>query len=135
MRQGISDDALFSGAKSNLWQQDENGNWRIDPERDALRMANHTRVFHHKPTEAECIEAVQQQYYSGEGAIQYAPEAIARGNADIFHTPELKQEFIEIYTSLGVEETRNWLKTNYPEMPEHELEHRLQRYGLNPCGK
>lgn len=135
MRQGISDDAVFSGAKSNLWQQDENGNWRIDPDRDALRMANHTRVFHHKPTEAECIEAVQQQYYSGEGAIQYAPEAIARGNADIFHTPELKQEFIEIYTSLGAEETRNWLKTNYPEMPEHELEHRLQRYGLNPCGE
>jgi len=25
----------------------EHGNWRIDPERDALRMANHTRVFHH----------------------------------------------------------------------------------------
>lgn len=135
MRQGVSDDALFSGAKSNLWQQDENGNWRIDPERDALRMANHTRVFHHKPTEAECIEAVQQQYYSGEGAIQYAPEAIARGNADIFHTPELKQEFIEIYTSLGLAETRNWLKTNYPEMPDDEVEHRLERYGLNPCGK
>ena len=135
MRQGISDDALFAGAKSNLWQQDENGNWRIDPERDALRMANHTRVFHHKPTEQECIDAVQQQYYSGEGAIQYAPEAIARANADIFHTPELKQEFIETYTSLGVEETRNWLKTNYPEMPDVELKHRLERYGLNPCGK
>jgi ribonucleotide reductase class II len=133
MRQGISSDELFSQAKSNLWQQDENGNWRIDPERDALRMANHTRVFHHKPTEAECIEAVQQQYYSGEGAIQYAPEAIARANADIFHTPELKQEFIEIYTSLGLEETRNWLKTNYPEMPDAEVKHRLERYGLNPC--
>lgn len=133
MRQGISDDELFAQAKSNLWQQDDQGNWRIDPERDALRMANHTRVFHHKPTEAECIEAVRQQYYSGEGAIQYAPEAIARANADIFPTPELKQEFIEIYTSLGLEETRNWLKTNYPEMPDYEVEHRLQRYGLNPC--
>ncbi len=135
MRQGISDDELFSQAKSNLWQQDNQGNWRIDPERDALRMANHTRVFHHKPTEAECIEAVRQQYYSGEGAIQYAPEAIARANADIFHTPELKQEFIEIYTSLGLEETRNWLKTNYPQMSDYEVEHRLQRYGLNPCGE
>ncbi len=135
MRQGISDDELFSQAKRNLWQQDDQGNWRIDPERDALRMANHTRVFHHKPTEAECIEAVRQQYYSGEGAIQYAPEAIARANADIFHTPELKQEFIEIYTSLGLEETRNWLKTNYPQMSDYEVEHRLQRYGLNPCGE
>jgi ribonucleotide reductase class II len=50
MRQFDSDDDLAAAAKDNLWQQDEEGNWRIDPERDALRMANHTRVFHHKPT-------------------------------------------------------------------------------------
>lgn len=133
MRQFDSNDQLAATAKANLWQQDEHGNWRIDPERDALRMANHTRVFHYKPTEAECIEAVRQQYYSGEGAIQYAPEAIARANADIFPTSELKQKFIKIYTSLGLEETRNWLKTNYPKIPDYEVEHRLQRYGLNPC--
>ncbi len=35
MRQGVSEDELFANAKGNLWHQDENGNWRIDPERDA----------------------------------------------------------------------------------------------------
>ena len=50
MRQFNSDDTLGATAKDNLWQQDENGSWRIDPERDALRMSNHTRVFHKKPT-------------------------------------------------------------------------------------
>jgi len=133
MRQGLSSDDAFAQAKANLWQQDAAGNWRIDPERDALRMANHTRVFHHKPTETECIEAVRKQFYSGEGAIQYAPEAIARANIDLLPTPELKQEFLEVYTSLGAEEAKNWLKHYKPEMPDAEIEHRLERYGLNPC--
>lgn len=97
MRQGVSEDAAFSIAKDNLWQQDEAGNWRIDPERDALRMANHTRVFHHKPTEQECVDAVRKQFYSGEGAIQYAPEAIARSNGDLLNTIEKKQRFVELY--------------------------------------
>jgi ribonucleotide reductase class II len=48
MRQFDSGDELAAAAKDNLWQQDDQGNWRIDPERDALRMANHTRVFHRK---------------------------------------------------------------------------------------
>jgi len=49
MRQSDSDDDLFimlkaiSGNKTSMVTG-------IDPERDALRMANHTRVFHHKPT-------------------------------------------------------------------------------------
>ncbi|MGD1909009.1 MAG: ribonucleoside-triphosphate reductase, adenosylcobalamin-dependent [Leptolyngbyaceae cyanobacterium] len=78
MRQFASDDTLAASAKDNLWQQDENGNWRIDPERDSLRMANHTRVFHHKPTLEECTDAVRKQFYSGEGAIQWAGEAERR---------------------------------------------------------
>jgi ribonucleotide reductase, class II len=69
MRQFNANDKLGATAKDNLWQQDEHGNWRIDPERDALRMSNHTRVFHHKPTLEECVAAVQKQYHSGEGAI------------------------------------------------------------------
>jgi ribonucleotide reductase class II len=135
IRQFAAEDALGATAKDNLWQQDESGNWRIDPERDALRMANHTRVFHHKPTLAEVTEAVSKQFYSGEGAIQYAPEAIARSNADLFTAPQLKAEFLEVYTSLGRSEAKGWMRTQYPEMPEDELEHRFQRYGLNPCGK
>jgi len=132
MRQGVSSDDAFAGAKENLWQQDESGNWRIDPERDALRMANHTRVFHHKPTEDECINAVRKQFYSGEGAIQYAPEAIARSNCDLLTTPELRLAFLRAYNQGKAAE---WLQSHYPQMPADEVAHRLQRYGLNPCGE
>jgi ribonucleotide reductase class II len=82
MRQFSSDDQLAAGAKENLWMQDSEGNWRIDPERDALRMANHTRVFHQKPSLDECLEAVRKQYYSGEGAIQWAGEAKRRADGE-----------------------------------------------------
>ncbi len=132
MRQFSSEDTLGSVAKDNLWQQDEAGNWRIDPERDALRMANHTRVFHRKPTEQECVDAVRKQYYSGEGAIQWAGEAIARSNADLITTPELKRDFLSAYVK---GEGKEWLRSQQPEVSEHELEHRLQRYALNPCGE
>ena len=135
MRQFAADDELGSTAKDNLWQQDEQGNWRIDPERDALRMANHTRVFHRKPTREECIAAVRKQFYSGEGAIQWAGEAVARANADLLATPELKQTFLNIYASQGPGGARRWLKDYWPTLLEAELEHRLQRYGLNPCGE
>ncbi len=130
IRQGDSDDDLFANAKANLWQQDEHGNWRIDPERDALRMANHTRVFHHKPTLEECVDAVRKQYYSGEGAIQWAGEAIARANCDLLTTSELRLSFLKAY-ELG--NAKKWLQERYPQIPLSELEHRLARYGLNPC--
>ncbi len=133
MRQFDSNDQGAAGAKENLWQQDAQGNWRIDPERDALRMANHTRVFHRKPTKEETFEAVRKQFYSGEGAIQYAPEAIARANADLLTHPDLKQEFLGIYDELGIEEAKTWIRQYRPEMSDQELEHRFQRYGLNPC--
>jgi len=132
MRQFDSADALGATAKDNLWQQDENGNWRIDPERDALRMANHTRVFHHKPTLEECIAAVRKQFYSGEGAIQYAPEAIARANADILRDPQEKQAFIHAYIA---QQGREFISNRIPHISPQELEHRLGRYGLNPCGE
>lgn len=134
MRQGNSNDELFVNAKSNLWQQDEHGNWRIDPERDALRMANHSRVFHHKPSLEECVEAVRQQYYSGEGAIQWAGEAIARANADILQTDALKQEFLKTYAT-SQENACSWLQDHHPEISNEEVEHRLSRYALNPCGE
>ncbi len=132
MRQGISSDEPFAVAKDNLWQQDANGNWRIDPDRDVLRMANHTRVYHHKPTEQECVDAVRKQFYSGEGAIQYAPEAITRSNCDLLTNSELRSEFLQAYNQGTAKE---WLQQRYPQMSPDELEHRLQRYGLNPCGE
>ena len=132
MRQGSSEDKLFENAKGNLWQQDDFGNWRIDPERDALRMANHTRVFHHKPTLDECVEAVRKQYYSGEGAIQWAGEAVARANCDLLKTPKLKREFVRAYEE---GKASVWILDRYPDMVPYELEHRLARYALNPCGE
>jgi ribonucleotide reductase, class II len=132
MRQGCSNDAEFATAKDNLWQQDEAGNWRIDPDRDALRMANHTRVFHTKPTHQECTDAVRKQFYSGEGAIQYAPEAIARANADLLPDRAAQLAFIQAYeTGAGMAH----LQGLSPNMAMDELEHRLGRYGLNPCGE
>ncbi|MBD2138110.1 ribonucleoside-triphosphate reductase, adenosylcobalamin-dependent [Anabaena sp. FACHB-1237] len=130
MRQFVSDDELGSKAKDNLWQQDAQGNWSIDPERDALRMANHTRVFHHKPTLNECIESVQKQYYSGEGAIQWAGEAVARANIDLLTTQELKIDFVQAYQQ---GKGKDWIQERYPKIDNQELEHRLSRYGLNPC--
>jgi ribonucleotide reductase, class II len=130
MRQFNSDDQLAAVAKENLWQQDAEGNWRIDPERDALRMANHTRVFHRKPTLEESTAAVRKQYYSGEGAIQWAGEAIARSNADLLSTFELKTAFIHAYDQ-GT--GQQWLQKHYPHLSLKELDHRLGRYGLNPC--
>ena len=135
MRQFSAEDQSAAGAKENLWQQDSEGNWRIDPERDSLRMANHTRVFHSRPDRATVLEAVTKQFQSGEGAIQFAPEAIARSNADLLPTPELRSEFIAIYCDQGRDEAGRWLKAHHLDIGEAELEHRLNRYGLNPCGE
>ena len=109
MRQFDSHDGVATGAKENLWQQDEDGNWRIDPTRDALRMANHTRVFHEKPSEAHVSEAVRKQFYSGEGAIQWAGEAIARSNTDLLDTDEKKKRFLAHYR-VSEDSARAYLK-------------------------
>ncbi|WP_320676727.1 ribonucleoside-triphosphate reductase, adenosylcobalamin-dependent [Prochlorococcus sp. MIT 1300] len=135
MRQFSESDSIAANAKDNLWQQDSEGNWRIDPERDALRMANHTRVYHTRPSLEVLKEAVTKQFHSGEGAIQFAPEALARANADILKTTELREEFIDIYCDQGKDEASKWLQKNYGPIQQTELKHRLGRYGLNPCGE
>jgi len=132
MRQFAFDDERGATAKDNLWQQGEDGNWRIDPQRDALRMANHTRIFHHKPSKEECIAAVRKQYYSGEGAIMWAGEAVARANCDLLPTPALRVEFLQSYEQ---GQANQWLAANYPHLATDEIEHRLARLGLNPCGE
>jgi ribonucleotide reductase class II len=134
MRQFSADDYAASVAKDNLWLQDSEGHWSIDPERDALRMANHTRVFHTKPDRHTVLEAVTKQYYSGEGAIQFAPEAIARSNADILATQTQRNQFVELYCE-DVEIASAYLWMQKPDMPYEELLHRMSRYGLNPCGE
>jgi ribonucleotide reductase class II len=137
MRQFDSSSELL---KLNLWQQDESGNWKIDPERDAYRMGNHTRVYHQKPTREECIDAVRNQYYSGEGAIQWAGEAIARSNVDLLDTPNLKKEFLRIYKPYpGDSDAISMLAyiahRKGITLDEKEIEHRISRYSTNPCGE
>lgn len=131
IRQFNADSPLL---KENLWVEID-GQWRIDPKRDALRAANHTRVYHTKPSEAECIEAVRKQFQSGEGAIQYAPEAIARSSADLLNTDDLRRQFLAIYTEQGKDAAGAFLLSLSPEQSEREVSDRLRRYGLNPCGE
>ncbi len=135
MRQFSAGDQAASSAKDNLWRQDESGAWSIDPERDALRMANHTRVFHSRPSFADVLKAVTKQFHSGEGAIQFAPEAIARANADIFSNEAAHRWFVSVYCTSGREAAGGYLKMRRPGMSDAELAHRMGRYGLNPCGE
>ncbi len=140
IRQFSSDDKLALTAKDGLWVVDDDGKWRIDPKRDALRMSNHTRVFHQKPTLDECIEAVREQYHSGEGAIQWAGESVMRANVDLLDTPSKKSIFLQEYEVSRID-ARNYLEflldnssiesTNV----QKELDHRMMRYGTNPCGE
>lgn len=138
IRQGSPSDQFFTTSKDNLWNVDENGVWSIDPKRDSLRMANHTSVYHAKPTRDECIESVRKQYYSGEGAIQWAREAIARANGDILDEGDkeiflnatekiapvfLWQKYKEYCDRIGIKDT------------SAEFMHRSSRYALNPCAE
>lgn len=120
--------------KLGLWKEVD-GEWKIDPDRDALRMANHTRVYHSKPTEEECIEAVRSQFHSGEGAIMYAPEAIARGSIDLLNTDVKRKQFIQEYEISPDSAVRFLDRLVYGRTDTHELTHRMTRYGLNPCGE
>lgn len=155
IRQGSPYDTNFVGLKDNLWQEAKDG-WSIDPEREALRMANHTSVFHTKPTLEQCVESVTKQYFSGEGAIMFAPEAIARANADILGTEEDRKLFIKNYVSVAkyheqtapyymraalpetvaeLAKNRTDIKGAIQGIRSDEWEHRSKRYGLNPCGE
>lgn len=140
MRQFSESDELAATAKLGLYSQDENGNWRVDPKKEALRMANHTRCYHTKPSYDAVEAAVSLQFSSGEGAIQYVPEAVARANADLLGpVPNGKAGFIAAYTELGRETAKKFLLRCAEEigykMDERELNHRMDRYGLNPCGE
>ena len=139
MRQFSEADTEATTAKLGLYSQDENGNWRVDPKKEALRMANHTRCYHHKPSYEEVEAAVNLQFQSGEGAIQYVPEAVARANADLLKTEIQKAVFLSVYVKSGRKAAGTFL-TRLAQglgkrLSKRELAHRLDRYGLNPCGE
>lgn len=140
MRQFSFTNEKAAAAKDNLYVQDKEGNWKVDPVREALRMANHTRVAHKKPSLEEVKAAVVKQFHSGEGAIQYAPEAIARASADLLTDPDDRESFLSLYEDgFGRDMLCSLIDVERPEMDkaekEEELDHRLMRYGLNPCGE
>lgn len=125
-------------AKTDLFYQDKDGNWRIDEKRDSFRMANFTRLFQRQPTLKECVDSVRSQYKSNEGAIAWAGEALARCNADLLNTPEKKSQFLQKYRVSPVyaqEYLGELLEGNVTPGFSHnsELDHRMKRYGLNPC--
>ncbi len=141
MRQFSEGDLGAATAKLGLYSQDESGNWRVDPKKEALRMANHTRCYHHKPSYEEIESAVRMQFESGEGAIQYVPEAVARANADILNSYERKTTFLKAYADNGGRRSyaenvlRAYAFNDGLDLAEREISHRMDRYGLNPCGE
>ena len=140
MRQFSETDSDAATAKLGLYTQDDEGNWRVDPRKEALRMANHTRCYHTKPGYEEIEAAVRMQFESGEGAIQYVPEAVARANADLLKPVKNgKTSFLRAYTEVSREAAKLFLakcaKEIGYEMDDRELNHRMDRYGLNPCGE
>lgn len=139
MRQFSSGDIAAANAKDGLYKQDADGNWSVDPEKEALRMANHTRCYHKKPELYEVTDAVTKQYWSGEGAIMFVPEAVARANADLLDTTSRKWCFLDAYERKGRAAAQEYLKTlaedgGFP-TDDRIMEHRMDRYGLNPCGE
>jgi ribonucleotide reductase class II len=126
--------------KKSMWRN-VNGVWSIDPKIDCMRMANLTRVFHKKPTLKECIDSVTSQYHSGEGAIQWTGEAIARASADLLDDMLKKQKFLDLYNqdkNLAANYLRSLLvhnKFTSGYNVEVEINDRMLRYGLNPCGE
>lgn len=140
MRQFSETDTDAATAKLGLYSQDEQGNWRVDPAKESLRMANHTRCYHTKPSLKDVRAAIEAQFHSGEGAIQYVPEAVARANVDILHNDNLKAGFLELYTLKGRDSAKRYLALAYEAVYgssclPRELDHRMDRYGLNPCGE
>lgn len=140
MRQFSQSDSEAAVAKLGLYSQDSEGNWRVDPKKEALRMANHTRCYHSKPSYETIRDAVRDQFTSGEGAIQYVPEAVARANTDILNSLAAKRGFLELYNAKGIDAAKRYLALAYEAVygekcDQRELDHRMDRYGLNPCGE
>jgi len=138
MRQFSWDDEEAVNSKSGLYTQDENGNWRVDPTKEALRMANHTSCYHFKPSADEVEESITKQFYSGEGAIQYVPQALLRANIDILDDELSRKGFLREYAKgkdYGEVALILIAKQKGIDITKAEATHRINRYGLNPCGE
>lgn len=129
IRQFSPEDAEAIGSKRGLWSEDAEGNWRIDPNWDALRMANHTVIFHERPSLETIKESVGAQWASGEGALMDAGMAVFRANRDLLPSESINR-FRLAYESGQIKEFLREYGA-----PEEEIDHRASTYGLNPCGE
>lgn len=129
-----------ANAKMGLYHQNEEGQWVVDEDKNVLKYSNFTKMYFTAPTYEEVEEAVRTQYFSGEGAIQFIPVAIARANIDLFLNEYIAiSKVTEAYHKGNeLELFKRLLKNKYPEETYEfwrELFHRLTRYQLNPCGE
>lgn len=127
-----------ANAKMGLYHQNEEGQWVVDEDKNVLKYSNFTKMYFTAPTYEEVEEAVRTQYFSGEGAIQFIPVAIARANIDLFLNEYIAiSKVTEAYHKGNeLELFKRLLKNKYPEETYEfwrELFHRLTRYQLNPC--
>ena len=134
-------DSKAINAKANLWTQNDNGDWEIDKTRNSLRMANHTLVYRTKPTYQQIHRSVTNQFNTGEGAIQWAGEAVARANADILSTPQLKKEFLRLFNRFGERPHELIIRFTNLSIREgfyltgEEIQYRLNINSINPCAE
>jgi len=91
--------ARAAGAKENLGSKKLKATEALIPEpSDALADGQPHRCST-TALQKVVLEAVVKQFQSGEGAIQFAPEAIARSNADLLPTAEAAQASSSTSTS------------------------------------
>ena len=121
--------------KENLYTQDGEGNFSVDHKRQPLRMSNHTKVFHYRPSHAQILHSVRNQFQTGEGALQYAPAAIARANRDLLDDEQKRMRFINLYENSPTYAAQYLYDLSGLMMYREELDHRMSRYGLNPCAE
>jgi ribonucleotide reductase class II len=125
-------DRIPSEAKTDLWVCDSDGNWKIDTERSALQMGNHTIMHFQKPTYEQILASVAKQVHTGEGAIQYVPEALYRANVDVIDEP--KNDFLNRFEDPNFS-LEGYFEELLPDASRYEIYHRCNRYGTNPCAE
>lgn len=75
------DDNEVATSKSNLYKQDENGNWIIDEEISHRRMSNNSIQYEERPSREQWHKHIQEMRYSGEPAFQNL-EAVRKRKPD-----------------------------------------------------
>lgn len=73
-----TDDQECITAKSGMYHQDENGNWKEDKDILHRRMSNNSIIYYHKPTREQLHWQMETMRWSGEPAFINAESAMKR---------------------------------------------------------